>query len=247
VRMWVVHRREVDRSEPRPTLLYGYGGWNIAFMPTFYGPLTALLDAGGVLAFANLRGGGELGWDGWQQGRLHSKQRTFDDLYAVAEYLIAEGVTARDRLALAGASNGGLLAAAAVTQRPDLWRAVCVLVPLTDMLRYKIDDFSVQCVEEYGDPDDPADAPVLKAYSPVHNVHDGTAYPATLIVCGGDDIRCPAWHGRKLAAALAHANSGDHPILYRVWPGAAHMSAVLGEAGWTAEWLGFVMNETGLA
>ena len=134
-----------------------------------------------------------------------------------------------------------------MTQRPDLWRAVCVLVPLTDMLRYKIDDFSVQCVEEYGDPDDPADAPVLKAYSPVHNVHDGTAYPATLTVCGGDDIRCPAWHGRKLTAALLHANSGEHPILFRVWPGAAHMSAVLGEAGWTAEWLGFVMNETGLA
>jgi len=246
VRMWVVHRRDADRSQARPTLLYGYGGWNIAFMPTFYGPLTALLDAGGVLAFANLRGGGELGWDGWQQGRLHEKQRTFDDLYAVAEYLIAEGITARDRLALAGASNGGLLAAAAVTQRPDLWRAVCVLVPLTDMLRYKIDDFSVQCIEEYGDPDDPADAPVLKAYSPVHNVHDGTAYPATLIVCGGDDIRCPAWHGRKLAAALLHANSSEHPVLFRVWPGAAHMSAVLGEAGWTAEWLGFVMKETGL-
>jgi prolyl oligopeptidase len=246
VRMWVVHRRDADRSQPRPTLLYGYGGWNVAFMPTFYGPLTALLDAGGVLAFANLRGGGELGWDGWQQGRLHEKQRTFDDLYAVAEYLVAEGITARDRLALAGASNGGLLAAAAVTQRPELWRAVCVLVPLTDMLRYKIDDFSVQCIEEYGDSDDPADAPVLKAYSPVHSVHDGTAYPATLIVCGGDDIRCPPWHGRKLTAALMHANSGEHPILFRVWPGAAHTSASLGEAGWTAEWLGFVMKETGL-
>jgi prolyl oligopeptidase len=247
VRMWVVHRRDADRARPRPTLLYGYGGWNIAFVPTFYGPLTALLDAGGVLVFANLRGGGELGWEGWQQGRLHEKQRTFDDLYAAAEHLIASGITARDRLAVAGASNGGLLAAAAVTQRPDLWRAVVVLVPLTDMLRYKIDDFSVQCVEEYGDPDDPADAPVLRAYSPVHNIRDGASYPSTLIVCGGDDIRCPPWHGRKLTAGLLHANGGERPILFRVWPGAPHMAAVLGEAGWTAEWLGFVMDETGLA
>ena len=140
--MWVVRRRDADLSEPRPALIYGYGGWNIAFMPVFYGALTALLDAGGVLVFANLRGGGELGWDGWQQGRLHEKQRTFDDLYAAAENLIAQGITASDRLAVAGASNGGLLAAAAVTQRPDLWRAVVVLVPLTDMLRYKRDYFA---------------------------------------------------------------------------------------------------------
>ena len=246
VRMWVVHRRDLDLSEPRPTLMYGYGGWNIAFMPVFYGALTALLDAGGVLVFANLRGGGELGWDGWQEGRLTEKQRTFDDLYAAAEKLIADGITASDRLAVAGASNGGLLAAAAVTQRPDLWRAVVALVPVTDTVRFKRDSYAAECTEEYGDPDDPVFAPVLTAYSPVHNAREGIDYPATLIMCGGGDIRCPRWHGRKLTAALRHATNGDNPIHFRVWPGAAHGAGILGSSEQMAEWLGFIMAETGL-
>jgi prolyl oligopeptidase len=245
VRMWVVQRRDLS-SEQRPTLLYGYGGWNVAFLPVWCGALTTLLDAGCALAFVNLRGGGEFGGDQWQQGRLARKQQTFDDLYAAAEALVAEGVATRDRLAVAGASNGGLLAAAAVTQRPDLWRVVVPLVPLTDMLRSTRNPYLAQYTEEYGDPFDPDDARVLAAYSPVHNARAGTSYPATLVVCGGDDIRCPPWQGRKLVAALQNANAGEHPVLLRVWPGAAHMTGVLGSAEQTAEWLGFVMAELGL-
>ena len=245
LRMWVVQRRDLA-SEPRPTLLYGYGGWNVAFLPVWYGALTTLLDAGCALAFVNLRGGGEFGWDQWQQGRLLRKQQTFDDLYAAAEALVAEGVAARGGLAVAGASNGGLLAAAAVTQRPDLWRVVVPLVPVTDMLRGTRDPYLAQYTEEYGDPADSDDAPILAAYSPAHNARAGTSYPATLVVCGGDDIRCPAWQGRKLVAALQNTNVSDHPVLLRVWPGAAHMTGVLGDAEQMAEWLGFVMAELGL-
>ncbi|HEY1365860.1 MAG TPA: prolyl oligopeptidase family serine peptidase [Gaiellaceae bacterium] len=245
VRMWVVQRRDLA-SDPQPTLLYGYGGWNVAFLPVWYGALTTLLDAGCSLAFVNLRGGGEFGWDQWQQGRLLRKQQTFDDLYAAADALVAEGVAARDRLAVAGASNGGLLAAAAVTQRPDLWRVTVPLVPVTDVLRGTRDPFLAQFDEEYGDPADPTFAPLLAAYSPAHNARPGTSYPATLVVCGGDDIRCPAWQGRKLVAALQNANAGEHPVLLRVWPGAAHMTGVLGSAEQTADWLGFVMAGLGL-
>jgi prolyl oligopeptidase len=245
VRMWVVQRRDLA-SDPQPTLLYGYGGWNVAFLPVWYGALTTLLDAGCSLAFVNLRGGGEFGWDQWQQGRLLRKQQTFDDLYAAADALVAEGVASRDRLAVAGASNGGLLAAAAVTQRPDLWRVTVPLVPVTDVLRGTRDPFLAQFDEEYGDPADPTFAPLLAAYSPAHNARPGTSYPATLVVCGGDDIRCPAWQGRKLVAALQHANAGEHPVLLRVWPGAAHMTGVLGSAEQTADWLGFVMAGLGL-
>jgi prolyl oligopeptidase len=245
VAMWVLRR--ADSTGALPTLLYGYGGWNIAFMPVFYGALAAYALAGGAVAFVNLRGGGELGWDGWQQGRLKSKQQTFDDLYAAAQFLVAEGISSRDRLAVAGASNGGLLAAVAVVQRPDLWRAVVSLVPLTDLLRFKRNSYATECTEEYGDPDDPEFAPVLAAYSPAHNVRSDTRYPSTLVVCGGGDIRCPAWHGRKLVAALQHETTSGHPVLLRVWPEAPHRAGVLGDEAQMAEWVGFLLRETGLA
>src|SRR5439155_21449938 len=177
---------------------------------------------------------------------LERKQQTFDDLYALGEHAIAQGWTTPELLAVAGASNGGLLAAAAAAQRPDLFRAVVSLVPLTDMLNFKRNPYAAECTEEYGDPDDPADAPVLAAYSPYHNVREGTAYPATLFVCGGDDIRCPAWHCRKIAARMSEAQASDRPVLFRLWPGAGHMSGVISDPHQTAEWLGFVMAELGM-
>ncbi|HEY7421603.1 MAG TPA: prolyl oligopeptidase family serine peptidase [Gaiellaceae bacterium] len=243
---WLVHRRGLDLTRSRPTLVYGYGGWNVAFVPSSIGVLAPFVEAGGILALPNLRGGGEYGWSWWEQGRLAQKQNTFDDLYATAEALIAAGTTSPDHLAVAGASNGGLLAAAACVQRPELFRAVVSLVPLTDMLRFGRDSYGCEMSEDYGDPGDPQAAQVLRAYSPYHNVRDGERYPATLVVCGENDIRCPPWHGRKLAARLQHANSGDRPVLLRVWPDAGHLAATAGHPGRAAEWLGFVMAELGL-
>ena len=210
------------------------------------GELAAFVDAGGIVVLPNLRGGAEYGRAWWEGGRLANKQNTFDDLYTIAETLIAAGVTSSDRLAVAGASNGGLLAAAAAVQRPELFRAAVPLVPLTDMLRFPRDAYGREMSEDYGDPNDPAAAEGLFGYSPYHNVRDGTEYPAMLVVCAANDIRCPPWNGRKLVARLQRATSGDAPILLRVWPDAGHLSALGGEPQHTAEWLGFVMAELGM-
>ena len=239
---WVVRR--ADAEQPAPTLLHGYGGWNIAYgLPSYLGVLAPFVEAGGTLVLPHLRGGGEYGERHWHEARLEHKQRTFDDLYSVAEAVVARQISARDRLALVGASNGGLLAGAALTQRPDLFRVVVPLVPLLDMLEYGRDPYPAEYAVEYGDPRDSAFAPVLRAYSPYHNVRDGVRYPATLVVCGDADIRCPPWHGRKLVARLQQASIGERPIMLRVVEDAGHLTAVTRSAH---EWLGFVMAELGM-
>ena len=242
VTFWVVRRADVE--EPAPTLLHGYGGWNIAYgLPSYLGALAPFVEGGGTLVLPHLRGGGEYGEWHWHGARLEHKQRTFDDLYAVAEAVVARQISARDRLALVGASNGGLLAGAALTQRPDLFRVVVAIVPLLDMLEYGRDPYPAEYAVEYGDPSDSAFAPVLRAYSPYHNVRDGVRYPATLVVCGDEDIRCPPWHGRKLVARLQQATVGDQPIMLRVVKDAGHLTAATRSAH---EWLGFVMAELGM-
>jgi prolyl oligopeptidase len=237
--MWLVHRADLDLSKPHPTLLYGYGGWNVATVPSYVGWFVPFVEAGGVLVFPNLRGGGELGWDWWNQGRLRRKQGTFDDLYAAAEFLVREGIAHADRIALAGASNGGLLAAAALTQRPELFRAVVALMPVIDQMRFARDAYPAECMEDYGNPFVVEDAAALYAYSPYHAVRAGVAYPATLVVCADNDIRTPPWHSRKFVARLQQETSGDRPILLRRWQNAGH----LGDPTKTAEWLGFIMSE----
>ncbi|GAA3252384.1 prolyl oligopeptidase family serine peptidase [Nonomuraea helvata] len=244
----LVHRADLDRTEPRPTLIHAYGGFNIAELASYLGPLAAFVEAGGVYAHAHVRGGGEFGLEWWEAGRLHAKQNTFDDLYAVAERLIASGVTAPDRLAFQGASNGGMLAGVAATQRPDLWRAVVCGAPKLDLMRVARDPVGAAAtIPEYGNPADPADAPVLMAYSPYHNVRSGTAYPAILLDAGANDPRCPAWHSRKFAARTQAATTGPHPVLLRVWSDAGH-----GGTSWSTvvaqqtDWLAFVMRELGL-
>jgi prolyl oligopeptidase len=206
-------------------------------MPTWPGFQAAIVDAGGVLVIGNLRGGGEFGDGFWQQGRLEHKQNCFDDLFALAERLIADGITTPDLLAFTGASNGGMVAAAAVTHRPDLWKAVASLVPVTDMVRFTRDDFGAQGIEEVGD-----DPETLAAWSPYERVAPRTSYPATLVACAGDDVRCPPWHGRKLVAAMQEATSGVAPIMLRAWPGASHLT-VFYEAEAAADWVGFVMEQ----
>ncbi|SEH03293.1 prolyl oligopeptidase [Nonomuraea solani] len=244
----LVHHAGLDRSRPRPTLLHAYGGFNIAELSSYLGPLAAFVEAGGVYAHAHVRGGGDFGLAWWEGGRLHHKQNTFDDLYAIADLLIADGVTAPDRLAFHGVSNGGLLAGVAVTQRPELWRAVVCGVPKLDLMRVDRDPLGTAAtLPEYGDPRDPADAPVLMAYSPYHHVEPGTPYPAILLDAGANDPRCPAWHSRKFAARAQAATTSAHPVLLRVWSGAGH-----GGTGWSTivaqqtYWLAFVMRELGL-
>ncbi len=239
---WIVHRDDGDR--PRPALIYGYGGWNLAFgLPGYLGELLPFVERGGAVVLPHLRGDGTYGESFWHEGRLGQKQRTFDDAALVATHIIESGAAAPGAIGLVGASNGGLLAAAALTQHPGLFRAVAPLVPLADMLEYTREPYPAEFRSEYGDPSDPAMRAALAAYSPLHAVAPGTAYPAVLVVCGDHDIRCPAWHGMRLVAALRKATTSDYPILFHVQPHSGHMTA----QGISApEWMAFLVSELGL-
>jgi prolyl oligopeptidase len=237
----LVHRADLDLASSHPTLLYGYGGWNISFVPGALGIFTPFVEAGGVFVLTHLRGGGEYGSDFWHDGRFERKQHTFDDLYAAGEALITAGTTTREQLAVVGASNGGLLTGAAVTQRPDLFRVVVSMVPLYDMLKFQRDPYTATCVLEYGDPNDPRDAAWLYAYSPYHNVREAD-YPATLIYCGTHDMRCWPWQSRKLAARLQAANTGQLPVLLRAAEDGGHLS-VMAVPERVTEWMSFLMSE----
>jgi prolyl oligopeptidase len=234
-----------ELAAPRPTLIFGYGGFNCAFVPAFLGKLAPFVLAGGNVVIAHLRGGGEFGEQQWHEGRMANKQGTFDDLCLIAEALIAEGVTSPARLGLVGESNGGLLTAAALAQRPDLWGAVCVQVPLTDVLHMENDPIgSWAACTEYGDAESPIDAPRLAAWSPYQNVRDAV-YPPTLIWTGENDARCAPWHARKFAARVRAANRGPNAVLLRVRSDGGHLS-VGTDPDQVAEWLGFLMRELGL-
>jgi len=219
----VVAHRGVDLSRPQPTVIIGYGGYNVAVLPGWFGSRwAAWIEAGGVLVLSHLRGGGEFGSRWWHQGRLEHKQNTFNDLYAIADDLIERGITTPQQLGVTGGSNGGVMAAVAAVQRPDLFRAVSPEAPITDLLGRVRDPFTVAATLDYGDPSDPAMARVLEGWSPYQNVKDGVRYPAMLIDCGANDPRCPPWHGRKLAARMQQASTGALPILLRVRTDAGH-------------------------
>jgi prolyl oligopeptidase len=222
VSMFVVHRKNLKYDGANPALLYGYGGFNVSQTPAFNRGLNLWLERGGVYAVANLRGGGEYG-EGWhKRGMLGLKQNTFDDFIAAAEYLVKQKITSRERLAIQGGSNGGLLVAAAMTQRPELFRAVVCSVPLTDMLRYQRFLIARLWIPEYGTADDPRQFAYLRAYSPYHRVAAGAKYPATLITTAESDSRVDPLHARKFAAALQAASASAHPILLRVETRAGH-------------------------
>jgi prolyl oligopeptidase len=219
----VIARSDLDLSKPHPTVIYGYGGFNVAVLPGWFGNRWASwIEAGGIFVLSHLRGGGEFGSDWWQQGRLEHKQNTFNDVYAAAEDLIARGITTARQLGITGGSNGGVMAAVAAVQRPDLFRACSPEAPLTDVLARCRDPFTMAATLDYGDPSDPRMAQVLHGWSPYQNVQFGVEYPAMLIDCGVNDPRCPPWHGRKLAARMQAASSGSAPILLRVRAGAGH-------------------------
>lgn len=223
----VVVDRAVDEGKPRPTVLYGYGGFNLSLTPAFSARTLLVVERGGVWVNALLRGGGELGEAWHRAGMRESKQNVFDDFAACAEELVARGITTPAQLGAMGGSNGGLLVAAAVTQRPDLFRVGMSFVPLTDMLRYHRFRIGSLWIPEYGSADLPGDFAFLHAYSPYHRVVDGTRYPAMMFTTAEGDSRVDPMHARKMAARMqeAQALAGcdvERPILLRVEPKAGH-------------------------
>jgi prolyl oligopeptidase len=222
VSMFLVHRKDRPDDGTGATVLTGYGGFAVSHTPAFGRTLLLFLEAGGLYAVVHLRGGGEYGEDWHRAGMLARKQNAFDDFLAAADLLIANGHVAKDRLAIMGGSNGGLLVGAALTQRPDLFRAVVCQVPLLDMLRYPLYRIARLWIPEYGDPDDPEAFAWLLAYSPYHRVVEGTPYPAVLLTAGESDSRVDPMHARKMTARLQAASSSGRPVLLRQETRAGH-------------------------
>jgi prolyl oligopeptidase len=213
--LFLVHRDGVRPGPETPTILNGYGGFSLAITPAWSPTIAAWCEAGGLYAIAGLRGGAEHGEEWHEAGRRANKQNVFDDFHAAADWLVEQGCTTRERLGIFGRSNGGLLVGAALTQRPDLCRAVWCAVPLLDMVRFP--DFLIARLwtDEYGDPDVPEEFGWLHAYSPYHRVVDGERYPSVLLTTAEGDTRVDPLHARKMAARLQHAAADQHdrPIL----------------------------------
>lgn len=211
--MFIVHKKGLKLDGNNPTLLYGYGGFNVSMSPNFIGTTALFINRGGVYVITNLRGGDEYGEDWHRAGMLEKKQNVFDDFIAAAEYLIKEKYTNPKRLAIKGGSNGGLLTGAVTMQRPDLFKAVVCAVPLLDMLRYHKFLIARYWIPEYGDPDKPEDFEYLWQYSPYHNIKMGYNYPSMFIKAGENDARVDPLHAKKMAAALQNLPSQTNPIL----------------------------------
>ena len=229
--------------------MFAYGGFNVAIPPQYPAAIAAFIRAGGIYVVAHLRGGNEFGRQWWQSGSQQQAQNTYDDLYAVAEDLIGQNRTTKNQLALYGRSKGGLMAGVALTQRPDLWKAVVPQVPVLDLIGSSRHPYGRFCCEiEYGDPLDPEAIQRIVDYSPYHQVKRNVAYPAVYFDVGATDPRCPPWHARKLAARLQASTLGDFPILLRVWEKAGHglatPRAILIQQ--TTSWLAFVMRQLGM-
>jgi prolyl oligopeptidase len=223
--MFLVHRRDAPKDGTNPTLLTGYGGFAVSLTPSFRASIYPWLEAGGVYAVANLRGGGEYGKDWHDAGRGAHKQNVFDDFVAAGEYLTREGWTRPDKLAIYGGSNGGLLVGAAMTQRPDLWGAVVCSVPLLDMLRYHRFGSGRTWIPEYGSAEDPEQLEGIRAYSPYQRVSDGTDYPPLLMLSSDHDDRVDPMHARKFVARVQHADAGAGHTLLRIERNAGHGGA----------------------
>jgi prolyl oligopeptidase len=250
VRMFVIAPTD-EPDAPRPTILYGYGGFGVPLTPGFSASILAWVEAGGVYAVANLRGGAEEGEEWHRAGMLGNKQNVFDDLHAAAEHLIAGGWTTPDLLGISGGSNGGLLVGAGLVQRPDLYRAVVCSAPLLDMVRYEKFGLGATWNVEYGSADDPEQLGWLLSYSPYHHVVEGTRYPAVLFTVFDGDTRVDPLHARKMAAALQHATSApaqERPILIRAEGDVGHGARSLSRTvGLTVDTMAFFAHELGLS
>lgn len=227
VSMFLVRSKELKKDGNNPVLLYGYGGFNVSLRPSFAASIYPWLEAGGIYAVPNLRGGGEYGRAWHEAGRGHRKQNVFDDFIAAAEHLVEAGWTRSERIGIMGGSNGGLLVGAAMTQRPELFGAVVCSVPLLDMVRYHLFGSGRTWIPEYGSAEKPGEFRTLLAYSPYHRVKANTAYPPLLMMAADSDDRVDPMHARKFVAAVQAVQQGRAPTLLRVEENAGHGGADL--------------------
>ena len=243
----VISAPGTPRDGTASALLSAYGGYGISLVPRFDPELLLWLEQGGVYVVANIRGGGEFG-EGWHHaGRLATKQNCFDDFIACADHLHSSRITSRERLAIVGGSNGGLLMGAVLTQRPDIARAVIAAVPVMDSLRAETTTNGRFNTTEYGTVEDPELFTALLAYSPYHNVVDGTAYPAVLLTAGENDTRVDAWHAKKMTARLQEATSSERPVLLRL-ESTGHLAGSLDQSiDETTDRHAFLFGQLGLA
>jgi prolyl oligopeptidase len=222
--MFIVHKKDIDLSQGAPTLLYSYGGFNISQTPTYSATRMAWLQSGGVFALANIRGGGEYGKPWHDAGRLMNKQNVFDDFAAAAEYLIANGISAKGKIAIEGRSNGGLLVGASLNQRPDLFAAGHAAVGVMDMVRFDRFTAGRYWVDDYGYPSKEADFKMQMTYSPYHNIKTGVSYPAIIVSTADTDDRVVPGHSFKYISALQAADTGNKPKIIRIESRAGHGS-----------------------
>ncbi len=220
--MFLIYKKGLERNGNAPTLLYAYGGFNIPVTPSFAASRILLLEQGGIYAVANIRGGSEYGEEWHTGGMLGNKQNVFDDFIAAGEYLIKEKYTSTEKLAISGGSNGGLLVGACLTQRPDLFAVAFPQVGVLDMLRYHKFTIGWGWVVEYGSADNAEDFEYLYKYSPLHNIHSGTCYPATMVMTADHDDRVVPAHSFKFGATLQAAQGCDNPVLIRIDTNAGH-------------------------
>ncbi len=220
--MHLTHKKGLVPDSTTPCFLYGYGGFNIPILPSFSNNRTVFLENGGIYAVANIRGGGEFGSDWHKSGTKENKQNVFDDFISAAEFLINEGYTSRDKLAIHGRSNGGLLVGAVMTQRPDLFKVALPMVGVLDMLKFHKFTIGRFWTVDYGCADSASNFDYLYKYSPLHNVKEGVHYPATMVLTGDHDDRVVPAHSFKFAAELQSKHQGDNPILLRVDIGTGH-------------------------
>ena len=222
VPMFIAHKKGVKLDGTNPTLLYGYGGFNISLTPGFSVIRLAWMEMGGVYAVANIRGGGEYGKEWHEGGKKLQKQNVFDDFIAAGEYLVDQGFTSPDKLAIQGGSNGGLLVGACMIQRPDLFAVALPAVGVMDMIRFPQFTAGRYWTDDYGDPNKSDEFAALFAYSPYHNLERGVEYPATLVTTADTDDRVVPGHSFKFAAQLQEYHGGDSPVMIRVQTGAGH-------------------------
>ncbi len=245
--MFLIHKKGLKLDGSNPTILYGYGGFNIAMQPAFNSLLVPYLEKGGVYAVACLRGGSEYGEKWHEQGMKGKKQNVFDDCIAAAEYLIKEKITSPARLAIRGGSNGGLLVGAVINQRPDLFRVAIPQVGVMDMLRFQKFTIGWNWVADYGSSDNADEFKFLYAYSPIHNVREGVKYPATLVTTADHDDRVVPAHSFKYAATLQEKYQGENPVMIRIDTNSGHgASNTKKNIELTADIFSFVLYNMGL-
>ncbi|MBU8870569.1 MAG: prolyl oligopeptidase family serine peptidase [Gemmatimonadales bacterium] len=248
VSMFIVHKDDMKLDGDNPTMLYGYGGFNVSMRPRFSTTALTWLEAGGVYVVTNLRGGGEYGREWHEAGMLDKKQNVFDDFIAAAEHLIANGYTRPEKLAISGGSNGGLLVGAVTVQRPDLFKVVRCAVPVLDMVTYHQHGLANIWAEELGSSDDPEQFKYLHAYSPYHNIRQNVKYPAFLVTGSENDARVDPLHARKMAAALQKADNGGGPIMLLINKASGHGggTTITTQIDQQVEQRAFLMDQLGM-